>query len=31
MKQKQTHRHKEWTGGCQGKEMMRKDGLEVWD
>ena len=31
MKQKQTHRHREQTCGCQGEEGWGKDGLGVWD
>ena len=31
MKQKQTHRHREETGGCQGGGVWGKDGLGVWD
>ena len=30
MNQKQTHRHKEQTGGCQGGEW-RREGLEFWN
>ena len=30
MKQEQTHRHREQTGGCQGGGVGR-DGLGVWD
>ena len=28
--QKQTHRHKEQTCGCQGKRGRKWDGLGVW-
>ena len=31
MKQKQTHRHREQTCGCQGGEGVGRDGLGVWD
>ena len=31
MKQKQTHRHREQTCGCQGGEAQGRDGLGVWD
>ena len=31
MKQKQTHRDREWSCGCQGGEGWGKDGLGVWD
>ena len=31
MKQKQTHRHREQTCGCQGGGRMGRDGLGVWD
>ena len=30
-KQKQTHRHKEQTCGCQGGREWERDGLGVWD
>ena len=30
MKQKQTHRHRKQTCGCQGRGVG-KDGLEIWD
>ena len=29
-KQKQTHRHREQTSGCQGGGGMEWDGLGVW-
>ena len=29
-KQKQTHRHKKLTWGCQGGEKREWDGLEIW-
>ena len=29
MKQKQTHRHREQTGGCQGGGGWRRDGMEA--
>ena len=29
-KQKQTHRHRELSCGCQGGSGQRRDGLEVW-
>ena len=29
--QKQTHRHREQTFGCQGGIGSRRDGLGVWD
>ena len=31
MKQKQTHRHREQTCGCQGGGRWRRDGVGVWD
>ena len=31
MKQKQTYRHREWTGGCQGGRQWGRDRLGVWD
>ena len=31
MKQKQTHRHREQTRGCQGGGRRGRDGLGVWD
>ena len=31
MKQKQTHRHREQTYGCQGGRECRRVGLGVWD
>ena len=31
MKQKQTHRHREQTCGCQGGGCWEGDGVEVWD
>ena len=31
MKQKQTHRHREQTCGCQGGGIWGRDGLGVWD
>ena len=31
MKQKQTHRHREQTCGCQRGEGWGRDGLGVWD
>ena len=30
-KQKQTHRHREQTCGCQGGGGWARDGLGVWD
>ena len=30
-KQRQTHRHRGQTCGCQGREGWRRDGLGVWD
>ena len=30
-KQKQTHRHREQTYGCQGRGNVGRNGLEVWD
>ena len=30
-KQKQTHRHREQTCGCQGRGNVGRNGLEVWD
>ena len=30
-KQKQTHRHREQTCGCQGGEGWGREGLGVWD
>ena len=30
-KQKQSHRHREQTCGCQGKGGWRREGLGVWD
>ena len=30
-KQKQTHRHREHTCGCQGGWVWGRDGLGVWD
>ena len=30
MKQKQTHRHREHTSGCQGGGGVGRDGLGVW-
>ena len=29
-KQKQTHRHREQTGGCQGREGWKRDGVGGW-
>ena len=29
--QKQTHRHRKWTYGCQGGRGMGEGGLGVWD
>ena len=31
MKQKQTHRHREQTCGCQGGRGWGRDGLGVWN
>ena len=31
MKQKQTHRHREQTCGCQGGGTWGREGLGVWD
>ena len=31
MKQKQTHRHREQTCGCQGGEEWERERLGVWD
>jgi len=31
MQQKQTHRNREQTYGCQGGEGWERDGVEVWD
>ena len=31
MKQKQTHRHREQTCGCQGEGGVGGDGLRIWD
>ena len=31
MKQKQTHRHREQTCGCQGGGGWERDGVGVWD
>ena len=31
LKQKQTHRHREQTCGCQGEAGREGDGLGVWD
>ena len=31
MKQKQTHRHREQTCGCQGGEGWEREELGVWD
>ena len=31
MKQKQTHRHREQTCGCQGGGRRWRNGLGVWD
>ena len=30
VKQKQTHRHREQTCGCQGEGKWEKNGLGVW-
>ena len=30
-KQKQTHRHREQTCGCQGGGVWEREGLGVWD
>ena len=30
MKQKQTHRHREHTSGCQGGVKWRRYGLGIW-
>ena len=30
MIQKQTHRHREQTGGCQGGGVWGRDGSRVW-
>ena len=30
MKQKQTHRHREQTGGCQGGGIWGRDGVGGW-
>ena len=31
MKQKQTHRLREWIYACQGVRMSRRDSYGVWD
>ena len=31
MKQKQTHRYRERTCGCQGGGVWGTDGMEIWD
>ena len=30
MKQKQNHKQREQTGGCQGGEVWGRDGVEAW-